>query len=77
MARLVLKDGTTLDLTANQQNKLGMAVLFSKDMNKARASIGGHVFFLKDIVTDPDEIERLTQSKMDLGDLSTPKKYTM
>lgn len=63
MNRLVLRDGRTIDLSPEQYDAYVMVLLYSQDIHR-EVKVGSERFNLDDVVTDPDEILRITQLKM-------------
>lgn len=63
MSQVVLRDGRILELTPAQTDALSMTILMSPTLNK-RIKVGEDTFTLNDIVTDPEEILRVTQTKI-------------
>lgn len=66
--KIVLKDGRIIPLTEKQARQISMIILASTRMDK-QVLVKGHepAFKLSDIVTDAEEILRLTQVEMSLN----------
>lgn len=74
MSQVVLKDGRILELSTSQMEALSMTILMSPSLNK-KVKVGSKTFSLDDIVTDPEEILRVTQVEMfNIKPTSLPRK---
>lgn len=75
MGKVVLRDGRVLELSSEQMERLSLVILLSTDMKKP-VKVGAELFNLDDIVTDPEEVLRITQTKMfDVTPTLVQKKY--
>lgn len=60
---LVLDDGRILDMSDEQYERLSLVILLTNSMDKI-VKVGDQQFSLNQIVTDPEEILRISQTKM-------------
>lgn len=63
MGHIVLNDGRIISLTSEQSDRLNIVIMMTNDLDK-NIKVGHHIFSLNQILTDPEEIQRISQLKM-------------
>lgn len=74
---VLLKDGTMLECTAEQKSQLGMAILMAKDMSKTKVKLGGRIFTLDELESDPEKIFKSKQTAMAMPGTEAKKNQNM
>lgn len=74
---VLLKDGTMIDCSSEQKNQLGMAILMATDLSKKRIKLGGRIFTLDEIESDPEKIYKSQQQSLPLPGTETAPRRNM
>lgn len=64
---VLLKDGTMLECSVNQLERLNIAILSTTDFEKIQVKLDGRYFKLGEIETDPSKIANAKQQGLPLN----------
>lgn len=65
---VLLKDGKMISCSSKQKEALGMAILTAESLFSKRVKLGGRIFTLDEIESDPEKIFKSRQTSIKLDD---------